>query len=168
MKTLYIVRHAKSSWDVMGQPDEERPLNERGKKDAPEMGKRLKDKVSAIDVFISSPAKRAFRTARHFIKQFGGKKKDIIVEDKLYPGGISDFYEVIATLKNKHDSAAMFAHNPGVTDFVNTLTDQRIDNMPTCSVFGVKADIQSWTEFRDAQKEFVLFDMPGNTAASAD
>jgi phosphohistidine phosphatase len=160
MKTLYVVRHAKSSWDNLGEPDQKRPLNERGKKDAPEMAKKLKKKAEEIDVFISSPAKRARQTAKHFIKEFGGTKKDILKDDRLYPGETHQYYEVINDIKDKHKSAALFAHNPAITDFVNTLTEHRIDEMPTCSVFAVKADINSWKEFKDAKKELVLFDFP--------
>ena len=145
MKTLFIVRHAKSSWDNFGVPDEERPLNERGKKDAPEMAEKLRKKDVKIDVFISSPAKRARKTAGHFIKEFGGKKDDIVIDDRLYPGETEKFYEVVQDISDKNKSAALFSHNPAITDFVNTLTQHRIDEMPTCSIFGVKADIKSWS-----------------------
>lgn len=163
MKTLYVVRHAKSSWDNLGEPDEKRPLNERGKKDAPEMAKKLKEKGTEIDVFISSPAKRARQTAKRFIQEFGGKKKDIVKDDRLYPGDIESYYEVIKDINDKRQSAAIFAHNPAITDFVNTLTEHRVDEMPTCSVFAVKSDIKSWKEFREAKKGFVLFDFPKKT-----
>ena len=76
MKTLILVRHAKSSWDAVGLEDFERPLNERGKEDAPLMAKRLKDKKIKPDIFLSSPAKRALKTARYFGKEFGFGKKD--------------------------------------------------------------------------------------------
>jgi phosphohistidine phosphatase len=160
MKTLFVVRHAKSSWDNFGLPDEERPLNERGKKDAPEMAEKLRKKDVKIDIFISSPAKRARKTALSFCKEFGGKKKDVVIDDRLYPGEIEKFYEVIQDISDKNKTAALFSHNPGITDFVNTLTAHRIDEMPTCSVFGVKADIKSWKEFKDAKKELILFDFP--------
>ena len=78
-KILFLVRHAKSSWDNEALPDFERPLNERGKKDAPKMATRLKDKNIIINAFISSPAKRAKKTAELFIKEFGGNKEEIIL-----------------------------------------------------------------------------------------
>jgi phosphohistidine phosphatase len=160
MKTLFVARHAKSSWANFGQADEDRPLNERGKKDAPEMADKLMKKDIKIDIFISSPAKRARKTAGHFIKEFGGKKEDVEIDDRLYPGETELFYEVVKDIKDKYESAALFSHNPAITDFVNSLTEHRIDNMPTCSVFAVKADIKSWKDFKGAKKELVLFDFP--------
>ena len=79
MKTLLLVRHAKSSWDDPGMDDIDRPLNDRGKTDAPVMAKRLKNKGVRIDTFISSPAKRARRTARYFAEEYHLEKKDIII-----------------------------------------------------------------------------------------
>src|ERR1035437_2309293 len=119
MKTLFIIRHAKSSWDNFGLPDEERALNERGKKDAPTMAERLKNKDVKVDVFISSPAKRARKTAELFIKEFGGKKKDVVIDNRLYPGETEEFYEVVQDINDKNKSAALFSHNPAVSDFVN-------------------------------------------------
>ena len=95
MKTLILVRHAKSSWDAVGLEDHERPLNERGKEDAPAMAKRLKDKKIKVDLFISSPARRAHKTARYFAKEYKLKKKDIVEDDKLYGASVSSFLEVI-------------------------------------------------------------------------
>ncbi len=83
MKTLLLVRHAKSSWDVAGLDDLERPLNERGKKDAPEMAKRVKERNIHPDIFLSSSAKRAYKTAKLFAKEFGLAKSEIVLEKKL-------------------------------------------------------------------------------------
>src|ERR1041385_7608587 len=128
-KQLLLVRHAKSSWDDPMEKDFDRPLNERGEKDAPEMAKRLAKKDVAIDAFISSPAKRAFRTARHFAKAFGAKKKDIIKVAKLYEASVNDFYTAIEEADNAHQTIAIFSHNPGITAFVNGLTDIHVDEI---------------------------------------
>lgn len=162
MKTLLLIRHAKSSWNDINLKDEERPLNERGKKDAPEMAKRLKKKGIEIDLFLSSPAKRAWRTARFFAEAYDLKKEDIEVEKQLYAADIADFVKVISQLKDKHQTVALFSHNPGVTDFANTLTGVRIDNMPTCGIFAVHADISTWSDFLNAEKKFLFFDYPKN------
>jgi phosphohistidine phosphatase len=162
MKTLIIVRHAKSSWANIGQEDSERPLNDRGKKDAPEMAKRLKGKIKKVDLFVSSPAKRAKRTARYFAEEFKLEKEDIVIKEKLYEAAVAAFYQVIESLSDKEDAVALFAHNPGITDFVNTLTKVQVDNMPTCGVFAVTADTGKWAKFKESEKSFLFFDYPKN------
>lgn len=160
MKTLILVRHAKSSWDEIGLADHERPLNERGKKDAPDMAERLKNKNIKIDRFISSPANRAFRTARYFAKAFDLKKKDIKVEQSLYGAAVSEFERLVSELKDKDDVVALFSHNPGITDFANSLCEVRTDNIPTCGIFAVHADVKKWEDFNGAEKKFLFYDYP--------
>ena len=162
MKTLIIVRHAKSSWDETGLEDRERPLNERGKKDAPRMAKRLKDKDLKIDLFVTSPAKRARRTAKCFADIYDVSKKEMVQEEKLYGAAVETIYEVVAALPDKHNTVALFGHNPGLTDFVNTLTTVHVDNMPTSAVFAVSADTDKWADFKEAEKSFLFFDYPKN------
>jgi len=162
MKTLILVRHAKSSWDNMGMDDIDRPLNERGKEDAPVMAKRLKDKKIDIDIFVSSPAKRAHKTCKYFAKEYDLDKKDIVLVDKLYGASVIAFLEVISKLNDKHKSAIIFSHNPGITEFANTLTTVHLDNMPTCSMFAVQANISHWSEFSKSEKNFLFFDYPKN------
>ena len=159
-KTLILVRHAKSDWGNPGLDDFDRPLNERGKKDAPAMAHRLLDKKIKIDAFIASPAKRAAKTAKFFAETFKRKKDDIIFKEKLYLAEPATFFSVIANADDKFDSIAIFSHNYGITDFANMLTDVRIDNIPTCGVFAVKADCNKWADFKDAKKEFWFFDYP--------
>jgi phosphohistidine phosphatase len=160
MKRVIIVRHAKSSWDDASIPDFERPLNKRGEHDAPEMAKRLADKKVEIDAFISSPAKRAKKTASLFAKEFGQSKDDLVLVDALYHAAPEQFYEAIEKAPAKAKTIAIFSHNPGITEFVNSLTETRVDDMPTCAVYAVKADIKDWTEFRQAKREFWFFDFP--------
>lgn len=160
MKRVIIVRHAKSSWDDATITDFERPLNERGKNDAPMMAKRLADKKVEIDTFISSPAKRAKKTASLFAKEFGQGKDDLVLIDDLYHAGPEQFYAAIEKAPAKAKTIAIFSHNPGITDFVNELTDTRVDDMPTCAVYAVKVDIKDWSEFRKAKREFWFFDFP--------
>ncbi len=164
-KTLILVRHAKSSWDDLTLTDFERPLNERGKTDSPRMAKRLKDKKIKIDAFISSPAKRAKKTAGFFIKEFGGKEKEIILVPALYDASVEAFYQTISNVEDTLNSIAVFSHNSGITSFANELTDQtKLDNMPTCSVFAVKCNIKKWKDFKDSKKEFWFFDYPKNSS----
>lgn len=160
-KTLFLVRHAKSSWDNISLSDFDRPLNERGKSDAPKMAKRLRKRNIKIDACISSPAKRAKKTADYFIHEFDVKEKDVILVSALYDAGISNFSETIKDIDDKYKSVALFSHNPGITAFANQLIDQaNIENMPTCSILAVKADIEKWKNFNKAKKEFLFFDYP--------
>lgn len=162
MKTLIVVRHAKSSWDRFDQPDIERPLNDRGKKDAPEMAQRLKEKDIKIDLLVSSPAKRAHKTAKLFAEGYKINKEDILIIDELYEASVETFYRVVHELPAKEKVVVLFSHNPGITSFVNSLSNVRIDDMPTCGVFAVSAAVENWTEFKEAEKQFLFFDYPKN------
>ena len=160
MKTLIVVRHAKSNWANIGERDFDRGLSERGKTDAPQMAKKLLDTDIKIDAFISSTAKRARKTAKAFIEAFGKTKDDIILLDELYNAPAEKFYKIITGLKDEQQSIAIFAHNPGITDFVNSLCATRIDEMPTCGVFAVKIPVTDWQHFTEAKKEFLFFKYP--------
>lgn len=162
MKILLVVRHAKSSWDNSVLSDFERPLNDRGKKDAPVMAERLKDKKIKIDAYISSPAKRAKKTAKIFMEEFGAKEKDLTLVQSLYEASVDDFYHAVERLDDKDDTVALFSHNPGVTDFINSLECSPIYNMPTCGVYALKINTKHWKEFKEAGKEFLFFDYPKN------
>jgi len=164
-KQLLLIRHAKSSWADFSIKDFDRPLNDRGKKEAPVMAKRLLDKKIAIDAFISSPAKRARKTAEYFAAEYDRPKKTIVFIDELYLATPEVFAAVIGQISDEYDTIAVFSHNNGITDYANTLTDTRIDEMPTCSIFAVKAPVKSWNKFENAKKEFWFFDYPKAVAS---
>jgi phosphohistidine phosphatase len=160
MKQLLLVRHAKSDWSTPSLSDFDRPLNDRGKKDAPVMAERLLDKKIKIDAFISSPAKRAKKTASIFAKAYKIDKDDIIFKEVLYGAAVDAFYDVISKVSDKYESIAVFSHNPGITDFANSLTEARIDNIPTCGIFAIKIDTKHWKDFAEAKKELLFVDYP--------
>ena len=162
MKTLLLIRHAKSSWDDPKLSDFERTLTERGKSDAKMMAKRIQDRSIAVEFFVSSPAKRAKKTAKIFLKEFDKKEKNLLLVPSLYEASVQDFYDVVESLKDKEDKVALFAHNPGITDFVNSLDCSSIYNMPTCAVVAIKIKTKDWKDFREAEKEFLFFDYPKN------
>ena len=162
MKTLLLIRHAKSSWDNSSLSDFERPLNERGKTDAPIMAKRLKDKNIKIDAFVCSPAKRARKTAEIFMKEYLQNEMEPAFISKLYEASVNDFYRAVEELNDKNSSVAVFAHNPGITEFINSLECSPVYNMPTCAVYGLQIDATSWKEIREAPKKFLFFDYPKN------
>lgn len=161
MKTLYIIRHAKSDWENFNQTDFDRALNERGNKDAKKMAARLLKKNVIIDTFISSTAIRAKETCEHFCKVYNVPISDINFIDKLYHASSPAIYEVVDSIDNKFNHAAIFCHNPGITDFANTLISKvRLDNMPTCGIFALKIDTDDWKEFEASEKKFLFFDYP--------
>ncbi|MEI9955311.1 MAG: histidine phosphatase family protein [Ferruginibacter sp.] len=159
MKTLLIIRHAKSDQSFFGN-DFERPLNERGKKNAPEMAKRLADKNIAIDAFVASPAKRTKKTAEIFCETYKQDVEDIIFISALYHAPAREFYDVINGLDDSFNNVAIFAHNPGISYFVNDLVkDVRIDNMPTCAVYALQIDIDQWKDFAKGKKNFYFLNI---------
>jgi len=160
MKTLLVIRHAKSSWDNAALNDVDRPLNDRGKRDAPIMAGRLIKAGVKTDLFVSSPAKRARQTAAIFMQEFGRKEKELIIVQQLYHAQVQDFREVVAGIDDRYDSIALFSHNPGITAFANILSSVRLDNMPTCSIFAVTSAATNWKEFLSAGTTFWFFDYP--------
>ncbi len=162
MKILLIVRHAKSSWAEADQPDIERPLNDRGKKDAPQMAKRINEHGIKKAHLVSSPAKRAHKTAKLFAEELGVEKDSIQIIPELYEAAPETFYKVVSTLDDKYDTVILFSHNPGITGFVNTLTTVHVDDMPTCAVFAVSSSANNWKTFKEAEKAFLFFDYPKN------
>jgi len=160
LKTLILIRHAKSSWDDPGLNDFERPLNDRGKKDAPIMAERLYERGIKIDAFITSPARRARKTAEQFAKYYKKEKTDLLLKTELYLAGEENFSNVISKLDDDFDCITVFSHNPGITDFANSLADARVDNIPTCGIFAVSIETKKWNKFREAKKNFLFFDYP--------
>lgn len=125
------------------------------------MAKRLLQKKAVINVFISSPAKRAKTTAKLFAAEFGVLSDEIVFIDELYHAPAKVFFEVIKNVPEEIHNIALFSHNPGITHFVNQLTNVRVDNMPTCAVFAVSVD-GSWKNFEKEKKKLLLFDWPKN------
>jgi phosphohistidine phosphatase len=163
MKQLFIIRHAKSSWAMSGQPDFDRPLNDRGLRDAPEMAQRLWDAGIMLDSIISSPANRAITTATFFAKRFGIALDSIVQLPQLYHAPPDVFYEVIAQhIPDSAQSVAIFAHNPGITEFVNSTRTGLIVDMPTCAIVGITSDLEKWADWQASKKRLLLFDYPKN------
>jgi phosphohistidine phosphatase len=162
MKTLLIIRHAKSGWEDASLADFDRILTERGKDDARMMAKRMISKSIKIDAFVSSPAKRAKKTAKLFMSEYGMNEKDLLLVTSLYEATVQKFYAVVGNLNDKNETVALYAHNPTITEFINSLESSPIYNMPTCAVFALKIRTDKWKEFGEAEKEFLFFDYPKN------
>jgi phosphohistidine phosphatase len=143
MKTLFLVRHAKSSWDDPALADKDRPLNDRGKRDAPKMGERLAKAGAKPDLILSSPAKRALTTAEIIARKLGYKRKNIVVDDRLYAVESEVLLEVIRRLDDGAECVMLFGHNPELTELAHRLSS-KISHMPTCAVAELTFDVKSW------------------------
>ena len=160
-KKLYIIRHAKSDWENAAcTSDFNRPLNKRGQQAAPQMGKRLANKNLKPQLIITSPALRAFATAKYFAKTWNIKEFEIVLHPEIYEANIGILLNSINKFDNKFDSIAIFGHNPGLTDLVNYLTNSHIANMPTAGVVIIDFAIDNWAMVAGRTGEVVLFDYP--------
>jgi phosphohistidine phosphatase len=159
MKTFFLVRHAKSSWDDPALPDKDRPLGARGKRDAPKMAKRLAKRGVTPDVLLSSPAKRAFDTAKVFAEALDYHVKDIVVHEHLYAGAADDLLEVVRTLDDKVQSVMLFGHNPELTELAHRLS-RKFTRLPTCSVAEFTFDVKSWSDVGKTKPSSGALDYP--------
>ena len=164
MKTLYIVRHAKSSWDHANLSDHDRPLNERGERDAPRMGKRLRKRRERPEVIIASSAVRAQSTARILAIAISYPTSDIAINKRLYGAEPEDVLSIIMDLDDGIDCAMLVGHNPTFTTLINALGRCDFDNVPTCGMAVLTFPIDSWKNIATAQGTLVDFDFPKNNA----
>ena len=160
MRTVVLVRHAKSSWTHPELDDFDRPLNDRGKRDAPEMADRLIKKGIPIDLLVSSPARRARKTAFYFAEAYGKTKADVQMVPELYHAHAEQIIEVIRGLPDTCSSAVIFGHNPGITEVANSLSHVKIDHFPTCAMYAIRSEVSSWRALPLFDNEFLFFDYP--------
>jgi phosphohistidine phosphatase len=146
MKTLLILRHAKSSWKDPDLPDHDRPLNKRGKHDAPRMGKLLKDGELIPDLIISSTAARAKKTAELVAKACKYKGEEIVSSHSLYGAEPTDYLKILQELSDKYKAVLVIGHSPSVEETVEVLTDSADVIMPTCALAHISLPIQNWAE----------------------
>ena len=159
MKTLFLVRHAKSSRDDPSLPDRDRPLDDRGRQDAPKMGKRLARRDVRPDLLLSSSALRALTTAHLIAEEVGYKRKDIVADDRLYASSADDLLAVVRALDNTLDRVMLFGHNPEFTDLAHRLSSGIID-LPTCAVVELHFDIRTWSDVGVVEPAKVIVDYP--------
>ncbi len=163
MKNLYLLRHAKSSWDNPGLSDQERPLNQRGLHDAPMMGERLRGRGESPDLVFSSPARRALTTAQLFCDACGYPPDEIATDEGLYFLGRGAIEEIILNQSDRVGSLMLVFHNPDITHFCNSISDYfRIDNIPTCGLVKWACDIERWRDWSREAAKFEYFDYPKN------
>ncbi|MFK5855502.1 MAG: histidine phosphatase family protein [Bacteroidota bacterium] len=159
MKTVYIVRHAKSSWDNIDVSDHDRVLMPVGIKKTKKIIKFLTDKNVLPDLILTSSAKRAMETAHLIADGIGYDNVNIIINNDLYHAFADEIYDVISTVSDSENSVMIVAHNPTLTDFVNDFINPRISNLPTTGVVSIEFETDSWEEISDVKFKvnFVVF-----------
>lgn len=162
MKTLIITRHAKSDWSNLYLKDFDRELNERGLRDAPMMGKRLLNRNIQLELIVSSTAKRAAQTAKLIAKEINYSSSNIQWEETLYHAPSAIIQETIFGISNDLNAIMIVCHNPGITDFVNIITNNMIDDMPTCGMCALQFDIEKWEDLPTAKTQLLFYDFPKN------
>lgn len=161
MKTIIMLRHAKSSWEDHSLPDFDRPLNKRGQKNAPFMGKKLKERQIMPDLILASTAKRAKMTAIAIAKEIGYPQKKIIFDDNMYLSSERYLLELVRNQDNMYATLMLFGHNPGFNNFANLLLKQNpLSNIPTAGVCCIRFDVDNWKKVQEGKGELVFFDYP--------
>ena len=160
MKTVYFVRHAKSSWDNPTLRDIDRPLSKRGLRDAPFMANLIKGKGLKPGLLLSSPAVRAYSTAKFFADALDIPASRIEQVKKIYEAYPDDILEIIQELPDDYDTAFLFGHNPTLTSVANMFTDDYIANIPTCAVFRVDSEVENWMDFREGKGKLTELHFP--------
>jgi phosphohistidine phosphatase len=159
MKTLLIVRHAKSSWDHPDLDDFDRPLNERGLKNAPEMARRLVLREKLPQLIISSPALRAISTARLFNQQFGRIDEHLQLEKSIYEAERQDLLKLISRQNPDLNTIMLIGHNPGLSDLLNWLCETE-EILPTCAVAEIEVDDYKWNGWTKGSGNLIDLDYP--------
>jgi phosphohistidine phosphatase len=165
LKTIVFIRHAKSSWKNPELTDIERPLNKRGKRNAPEMALRLKKTGIYPDLILSSSAVRTMMTATYFAEIIGYPIPKIQQSNQIYEAAVEDVFEVIESLSDEFESILVFGHNPTFTRIANRFSDQIIPNVPTAGMFAVQFETDEWRNTFDCKANFLFFDFPKRTEA---
>ncbi|MCH9005012.1 MAG: histidine phosphatase family protein [Proteobacteria bacterium] len=160
MKILTLVRHAKSSWKDTTLTDRQRPLNSRGERDAPEMGRRIADHDIRPSLILSSPAVRAWTTAKSIAAAMGYPAEFLQREETLYLASLDDLLDIVTAQDNGFNSLMIVGHNPGLTEFANFLAPHLTDNLPTAGVVSVQIDREDWSLYGQPETELIFYDYP--------
>jgi len=162
MKNLFLIRHAKSSWENLNLKDFDRPLNERGHRDAKDMANRLKNKNITFDKILSSPANRAQTTAKYFLNILEIEEKKFELAADIYDAYESDILKLVQNTSSSINNLAVFGHNPTFTILTNKFADNYIMNVPTCGIVSVSFETEVWADFFEAPRKLLFFDFPKN------
>jgi phosphohistidine phosphatase len=159
VKTLFLLRHAKSSWDDASLSDQDRPLSDRGQRDAPRMATRLAKRGLKFDLIISSPACRALATAQIFADALHFQLKRIRIDDRLYPGTAGKLFTSVRELSDGLERVMLVGHNPALVELAHRLCGE-MTPMPTCALAELHFHAKSWSEVDHATLSTVALDRP--------
>jgi phosphohistidine phosphatase len=162
MKTLYIQRHAKSSWKFEELSDHDRPLNTRGRTDAPLMGSELASRGVSPDKIISSPAVRAITTATLIGKELEYEPDEIKIDERIYGADKHTLLDVVHSIPLEMEYVMIVGHNEALTDFANMLSPESIGNIPTAGIVALQFKCESWYDISRDNAELLFFDFPKN------
>ena len=162
MKKVTLIRHAKSSWEDMMLKDHDRPLNKRGKRDAPFMAKMMASRGWRPDLLISSTANRAQTTTRHFAEALNIRPEEMLLQERIYEASIPTIINLIAQLNDQWSAVALFGHNPTFTMVANIFyRNEYLDNLPTCGIVEIEAPgITTWDTFTPDTAQVVSVHYP--------
>lgn len=146
MLRLTLIRHAKSAWDDPSLGDFDRPLNARGRRDAPVMAKRLCDLARRPERLVSSPARRAISTAQVFAEALALPPPAIALEPSIYDASLAMLIDVVRALDPGARHVALFGHNPGFSELARWLATCPFHEMPTCAIASLELQISAWNE----------------------
>ena len=163
MKTLTILRHAKSSWRNSGLSDHDRPLNKRGERDVPIMATRILQAGIRPSLILTSPAIRAWTTAKVIAEKISYPIEFLQRDERLYHAGVRRIIDILAEQDIGFNSIMIVGHNPGFTDFANYLVPGLTHNIPTCGVVSVTVDSDDWNLKANKDAELVTYDYPKKT-----
>lgn len=162
MKTLYILRHAKSSWKFEELSDHDRPLNKRGRTDAPMMGSELASRGVSPDRIISSPAVRAITTATLVGRELDYEPDEIKIDERIYGADKKMLLEVVQATPLEMDDVMIVGHNEALSDFANMLSPESIGSIPTAGIAALQFNCESWYDISRDNAELLFFDFPKN------
>jgi len=160
MKTLYLIRHAKSDWSDESLSDFDRPLNKRGVKDAPLMGSKLLERGILPNLILSSPALRAKTTAHAIAQALSYPTDSIRYIHALYASDAQTILSIIRDVSASVETLFLFGHNPEITECANFITGGDIDNIPTCGVVAIQLKNDSWESIGRNSADIIEFDFP--------
>ena len=162
MKTLYLVRHAKSDWADEDLSDIDRPLNKRGYRDAHFMSNLMREKKLILDLIITSPAIRAISTALIFCRNLDVNYSNVLINPNLYGTDVQQYKDVIAKIDNQHNSVMIFGHNAIISELANSLAKPFSENIATCGIVGVRPleNCDEWKYFNENARKLLFYDFP--------
>jgi len=160
MKTIILVRHSRATKMMLKIEDIDRPLVEDGVEDANKMGSWLKKNKHIPDLFITSPAVRAYSTAMIFARTLDYQLNKIKINKKLYESGVDGFLDVISSVKDEFDSVILFGHNPDITFTANLLSNGFGGDLPTSGIVAIEFKVNKWEEVNDSNGTLKFFKHP--------